>query len=178
MYFSKSTGGFYVSAIHGDNMPIDVTNEVDWEYSHDELLVGQSSGKVIIGDANGCPILVDPTPANAEQVWSRIKSERDRRKSLGVLADGNWFHSDADSRIQQMGLVMMGGTMPAGIQWKTMSGTFVEMTPTLAGQIFAATAALDQAIFAAAETHRAAMEASPVPADYDFSGGWPATFEE
>jgi hypothetical protein len=142
------------------------------------VIANPTPGKVRSHDASGLPILIDPTAATAEQIWPQIKAERDRRKSLGVLADGNWFHSDADSRIQQLGLVLMGSTMPAGIQWKTMAGSFVEMTPALASQIFAATAALDQANFAAAEVHRAAMEASPAPADYDFSGGWPAAFEE
>lgn len=175
MFTSKTTRGFYDAAIHGDNMPDDVV-EITAE-EHAALLDGQSHGKIIDFNDSGFPVLREPDPATAEQIWPQIKAERDRRKSLGVQADGNWFHSDADSRIQQLALTIMGQTMPAGIQWKTMSGSFVEMTPTLAGQIFAATAALDQAIFSAAETHRVAMEASPVPADYDFSGGWPAIFE-
>ena len=60
--------------------------------------------------------------------------------------------------------------------WKTMAGDFVEMTPALAGQIFAAVAASDQAIFAVAEQHRAAMEASEEPWAYDYSTGWPRTY--
>lgn len=175
MFYSKFTGGFYNLEIHGENIPADAV-EITKE-QHTFLLEGQSHGKIIGSDEAGFPVLLDPAPATAEQIWPLIKAERDRRKSLGVLAAGNWFHSDADSRIQQLALTIMGQTMPAGIQWKTMSGSFVEMTPTLAGQIFAATAALDQAIFSAAETHRAAMEASAVPGDYDFSGGWPAIFE-
>lgn len=51
------------------------------------------------------------------------------------------------------------------------------MTAALAAGIFQATAASDQAIFAAAEAHRAAMEASPTPHNYDFSSGWPVSFE-
>lgn len=176
MHYSKSTNGFYTRDIHGENMPADVV-EITAE-EHAALLDGQSHGKIIDFNDSGFPVLREPDPATAEQILPQIKAERDRRKSLGVQADGNWFHSDADSRIQQLALTIMGQTMPAGIQWKTMSGSFVEMTPTLASQIFAATAALDQAIFAAAETHRVAMEASAVPGDYDFSGGWPAIFEE
>ena len=34
------------------------------------------------------------------------------------------------------------------------------------------------AIFAAAETHRIAMDASPTPETYDFTGGWPASIED
>lgn len=108
--------------------------------------------------------------------WERIKAHRELLKSSGTLAAGKWFHSDADSRIQQIGLTMMGASIPAGLQWKTMDGSFVTMTPTLAGQIFQAMAGGDAAIFQAAETHRAAMMASLDPSAYDFSSGWPAVF--
>jgi hypothetical protein len=50
------------------------------------------------------------------------------------------------------------------------------MTQALAQQVFGAAAASDIAIFAVAETHKAAMEASADPAAYDFSGGWPPAF--
>lgn len=106
-------------------------------------------------------------------VTQRIKAERDRRKVAGTPVGANTFHSDPDSRIQQIGLVMMGAALPAGVMWKTLNGGFVEMTPTLAGQIFQATAARDVAIFAAAEAHIAAAAASADPLAYDFSAGWP-----
>jgi hypothetical protein len=107
--------------------------------------------------------------------WAEIKSSRDARKGGGVLVGGKWFHTDTDSRIQQLGLVMMGAAVPA-VDWKTMDGTKTPMSQTLAGQIFQAVATLDMTLFAAAETHRAAMEASDNPAGYDFSAGWPAHF--
>ena len=113
------------------------------------------------------------------QAWERIKAERDRRKYLGVKVGAHWFHSDDSSRIQQLALVMMGSAIPAGLMWKSLTLTpppvFVEMTPALASSIFQATAAQDAAIFAAAEAHRVAMEASSSPQDYDCSGGWPVS---
>ena len=36
----------------------------------------------------------------------------------------------------------------------------------------------DQAVFGRAEFHRASMMASATPATYNFSGGWPQSFEE
>lgn len=120
-------------------------------------------------------------PTKAELIaagWSGIKAERDRRKAGGVKVGAKWFHSDDGSRIQQMGLVMMGASVPAGLQWKTMDGSFITMTQALAGNVFAAAAASDQAVFAAAETHRVAMEASADPASYDYSGGWPKIYGE
>ena len=176
MFYSKSTGGFYSREIHGDNMPADAV-EITAE-EHAALLDGQSHGKIIDFNDSGFPVLREPDPATAEQIWPQINAERDRRKSLGVQADGNWFHSDADSRIQQLALVIMGAGMPTGIQWKTMGSTFVLMTPELAGKIFAATAALDQQLFARAELHRKAMAESPTPSAYDFSTGWPDHYQE
>ncbi len=116
-------------------------------------------------------------PSDVNIMWNRIKAERDRRKESGGFHVGTkWYHSDTASRIQQLGLVMMGAGIPPNLQWKTMDGTFITMTQTLAGQIFATAAASDMAVFAAAETHRVAMEASNDPSAYDFSGGWPAVF--
>jgi len=114
-----------------------------------------------------------------EQMWNAIKAERDDRTQNGGSHVGTyWFHSDQPSRTQQIALVILGANLPSGIMWKTMSGAFVPMTPTLAQQIFGAAVQLDQAVFAAAETHRARMAASPTPWSYDFSGGWPKTYEE
>lgn len=126
--------------------------------------------------------LRNPAPTLPElkaSKWEAIKAERDRRIQHGGYKVGEkWFHSDTFSRTQQMGLVMLGANIPANLQWKTMDGTFVAMTQALAGQVFAAAAASDISIFGAAETHRAAMEASADPAAFDFAGGWPLGFGE
>jgi len=112
-----------------------------------------------------------------DQMWEKIKAMRDiRTQTGGYQAAGKWFNSDTFSRSQQLGLVLMGANIPNGLQWKTMDGSFITMTQTLAGQIFAAAAAQDQATFAQAETHNAAMRASANPSTYDFSGGWPVIY--
>lgn len=112
------------------------------------------------------------------QMWWAIQDQRDIRKSAGVKVGQNWFHSDNFSRIQQMALMMMGASMPAGIQWKTMTGTFVPMTPLLAAQIFQATAASDQAVFAAAEAKRVEMLQYADPDEYALGTGWPTAFAD
>lgn len=114
--------------------------------------------------------------------WEAIKTARDRCKNGGVQVGGFWFHTDNDSRIQQMGLVMLGVNIPAGLQWKTMaknpdgSAIYVAMTRDLANQVFLAVAALDQAAFAKAEEHRIAMEAAPDPSAYNWASGWPVVY--
>ena len=122
-----------------------------------------------------------PTPdysTIAASHWEAIKAERDRRTQQGgYQVAGKWFHSDTFSRTQQMGLVMMGADIPADLQWKTMDGSFVTMTQALAGQVFAAAAASDAALFARAEQIKAAMEADPV--NFQLAGQtWPVVFGE
>lgn len=109
--------------------------------------------------------------------WVQIKAERDRRKSGGVLVSGKWFHTDPDSRIQQLGLVLMGASVPS-VPWKTLDGSFTPMSQSLATAIFQAVAALDMALFAKAEEHRTAMLAAELPEEYNWRTGWPAAFGE
>jgi hypothetical protein len=72
----------------------------------------------------------------------------------------------------------MGTSMPAGVQWKTMDGSFVTMTPTLAQQILAAGGASDVAMMTACMTLQAALVASPTPATFDITQGWPKIYGE
>lgn len=110
--------------------------------------------------------------------WDAIKTYRDSRQGKGVPVGPYWFHSDADSRIKYLGLLLLGANIPANLQWKTMTRSFVTMTPTLAQQVFGSLAAFDTATFAQAEIHRAAMMQSAAPLLYDFSSGWPPVYGE
>ena len=133
---------------------------------------------------NGDPIpskdILDPYRIQVLQTakWKQIQDYRDTRKTMGTVVGTKWFASDTFSRIQQLGLVMMGANMPANIMWKTMDQTFVLMTPQLAQQIFFAVATQDMTIFGVAEHHRQMMLASPNPDTYDFSQGWPKVYGE
>lgn len=77
LYYSKTTGGFYDSAIHGDSMPPDVQAITDEE--HAALMLGQSAGKEIAADATGRPVLQDrpaPTPDQVAAAMSAAAQER------------------------------------------------------------------------------------------------------
>lgn len=122
-----------------------------------------------------------PTESITGQIWNDIKIKRDYLTQNGgykVVVNGvdKWFHSDIFSRSQQIGLVILGANIPPGLTWKTMDGSFVPMTQSLAAQVFAAAAASDQAIFAKAEQHKAAMEAAEFPEQYDWRTDWPAQY--
>lgn len=118
-----------------------------------------------------------PRPEVNAAIWEQIKATRDRKTQHGGYKVGtDWYHSDTFSRTQQIGLTIMGAAMPAGLMWKTMSGVFVEMTPTLAQQIFAAAGAQDAALFGHAEQLKAQVEAATDPTTVDINTGWPETF--
>ena len=113
--------------------------------------------------------------------WGAIKLERERRQKLGIKVGDNWFHSDPDSRTQQLGLVMMGANLPSKLQWKTLTHNgviFVTMTQTLVNSIFQSTLYSDDAVFTAAEKHRNALESSTTPETYNFTSGWPPSFDD
>lgn len=121
--------------------------------------------------------IVEPLAVRQDRAWSRIKERREAIKRGGVLVSGKWFHTDDASRVQQLGLVLMGASVPA-VSWKTLDGTSITMTAPIATGIFQAVAALDMAAHATAETNKAALLAAPDPDAYDFSAGWPAIYQE
>lgn len=110
-------------------------------------------------------------------MWQVIKEYRDDHQLRGFAVGSYWFHSDESSRIKYLGLMLMGAGIPADLQWKTMSGVFVTMTQSLAEQIFSSIAAFDSAVFVNAEVHKAAMQASDDPLNYNFTTGWPPIYE-
>lgn len=112
------------------------------------------------------------------QQWENIKAERDSRQAKGVKVGEHWFHTDTDSQLKYFGLLMLGANVPANLMWKSMSGEFVPMTLQKAQMIFQTVAGMQQNIFAIAEQHRIAMEASTDPTGYDYTVGWPQVFGE
>lgn len=137
---------------------------------------------LVDGELEPAPALVIPSDeliTLKEVKIKEIKTYRDKRTQEGGYKVGpHWYHSDVFSRTQQLGLVIMGANMPGGIGWKTMDNGIVPMTPSLAGQIFAAAAASDLAIYIAAKNHIDAVSVSTDPANYDFSKNWPVIFGE
>lgn len=114
-----------------------------------------------------------------KHIWEDIKAFRDSRNQNGGFKVGDlWFHSDTFSRSQYLGLVLLAerDQIPESIQWKTMSGEFVLMTPELALSVFLAATQSDVTVFAAAEAHKAQLDVAEDPLNYDYSSGWPEIY--
>ena len=60
MFYSKLTGGFYSTEIHGSAMPKDCVEITDEKYHN--LLESQGSGKILTTDTKGFPIAIDKPP--------------------------------------------------------------------------------------------------------------------
>lgn len=114
-----------------------------------------------------------------ENVWTKIKALRDEKiANGGYEVEGKWYHSDTVSRSQQTGLYLMGENVPTGLMWKTMDGSFVEMTQEVAQKIFFAAARQDSALFNKAEALRQEVNSSETPWEIDVETGWPETFQD
>lgn len=119
------------------------------------------------------PSIVDAKQAKIYE----IKSHRDRVTADYIIIDGNHFHSDANSRIQQLSLTKMGQAkqIPSGLMWQTKNKGLIELTNEIAAQFETVTMDHDMRLFANAQRHIAAVEAlEEIQAviDYDYSTGW------
>ena len=198
IYYSKSNQAFYDDQIHS-RLPEDAV-EISPE-QHAALLSGQSNGQVIMPNKAGQPVLAEQPPCpsstwdgeqwyidpecaarlKAEQqaeVWERIKAKRtdNLRHGVYVKSVDKWFHTDDNSRTQYIALAVMP-RLPEKLAWKTMDNSFINMTKVLLEELMAQMLVDEQADFANAEKHRAAMLKAEKPLEYDYSGGWTANFE-
>ncbi|MCS2152640.1 DUF4376 domain-containing protein [Scandinavium goeteborgense] len=107
----------------------------------------------------------------------KIKIQRDEVTSDYISIDSNHFHSDANSRIQQLSLTKMGQAkkVPKGLMWQTKNNGRIVLTNEIAAQFESATMDHDMRLFANAQSHITAVEAlDDIQAvlDYDHSTGW------
>lgn len=120
----------------------------------------------------------DALSAARASKWEEIKVKREAVKYAGVpiASVGKTIDTDEGARTQQLGLVLMGAAMPAALRWKFADNTMVPMTPALAQEVLATTAARDTAVFSVAEGYRATINAMTdwqAVLNLDISAGWP-----
>lgn len=114
-----------------------------------------------------------------------VKSKRDIRMATGgyavnVNGEVKWFQSDAASRIQQMTL-SQSDIIPADLMWKTMDGSFVVMTKTLAQSIVASAINSDITIFGFAQSLLNSLATCTTKEELeavDIVTGWPVIYGE
>lgn len=82
LFFSKSTNGFYHSAVNSI-MPADVVSIT--KERHAALMLGQSNGQLIAAGADGHPVLQDPPKVPDDVAWQSVRKMRDR-----LLTASDW----------------------------------------------------------------------------------------
>jgi hypothetical protein len=99
----------------------------------------------------------------------KLKAIRDElTEEGGCLVQGKWFHTDVRSKQQQLALLIAGANLPSGLMWKTMDGTFIQMTEQLAIDVFQAQLTRESLIFGICEIKQ--------NNDTPLFDGWPARY--
>ena len=113
----------------------------------------------------------------------KIKAERDRRKANGGFLVGTlWFRSDAESLAlygQMLTMAVEQALLPTYVfrtAWRSMSGATTPMTVALVRQIRDAGFVTWGLIDDTAQSHIVAVGLSATPESYNYSTGWPPTY--
>ena len=134
-------------------------------------------GKAWVLDAETAAALKQ---AQQEEMWTRIKAKREEQRYGGayIPALKKWLQSDEPSRTQylQLQLLEAKGLFKQPVRWKTMDNSFIGLDAAAVTTIALQIMDNEQADFANAERHRAAMLKADNPLDYDYSGGWTANY--
>ena len=190
--------GFYDDT-NGGRVP-DGATEVSRE-QHIALLSALNAGSLILPDLSVTPPrpsalhtwdaakkawVLDKAAAQAhkaaqqEEMWTRIKAKREEQRYGGayIPALKKWLQSDEPSRTQylQLQLLEAKGLFKQPVRWKTMDNSFIGLDAAAVTAIALQIMDNEQADFANAERHRAAMLKADNPLDYDYSGGWTANY--
>lgn len=117
-----------------------------------------------------------------DEMWERIKAKRydNLRHGVYIKSVGKWFQTDDATRLQYLALALesVTGGFKKPINWKTMDNSFLQLTPDLLREIMQTMHDNEQADFANAEKHKAAMLKAENPLEYDYSGGWTDNYEQ
>ena len=139
-------------------------------------------------------VFPDQIKTNAE--WRVLKKNQVAEKRDLLIQTGGfklvvngvtyWFHSNSISTCQQLGLISAAiiakmqsapdSTVLHPVPWRTMGGETISLTVGVALSILSASFAQQGLMFAAAESHKAAIDASSTARTYDVEVGWPEMF--
>ena len=134
-------------------------------------------GKAWVLDAETAAALKQ---AQQEEMWTRIKAKREEQRYGGAYIPTlkKWLQTDEPSRTQylQLQLLEAKGLFKQPVRWKTMDNSFIGLDAAAVTAIALQIMDNEQADFANAERHRAAMLKADNPLNYDYSGGWTANY--
>lgn len=177
MYYAKSTGGFYLPEIHGNNIPTDAVEIPDEEYV--ALMQAQGDGKLIIADNNDYPVAVLPSkPVRTKaSLLAEVATKRWQVETGGIIVSGRFVATDRESQAQLNSVyVSLKNGLIADTAWKATDGDFTVVTLTDLEPVAQAVAAHVSACFAIEQIHNEAISALKTQEEldsYDVNAAWP-----
>lgn len=178
MFYSKSTGGFYSYAIHGDNMPRDSV-EIS-EEDHAALMLAQANGKKISGDSNGQPVAIDaPKPKRTQSsLLNEVADKRWKIETGGIIVSDVPIKTDRESQAQLSSVyISLKSGLIESTPWKAADGSFSMVAMEDIEPIAKAVAVHVSACFTAEKTHIESISELHYQGAldrYDTDAGWPA----
>lgn len=201
-YYNRQTQGFLVEGLHQiPESAVKISEEL-----HRTLIEGQSQGKQIVTGLDGVPMLAEAQPSQyhhwdgsawiidteqqaallAEQrelVRSKINALRDAKSAGGVYVEqlGKWFDSDSKAQGKLLGLKatmdLVGSEMT--VDWTCADNTdFKGFSKPQLTAVMAAILQTENHNHTVARQHKASLEQSDNPLDYDYSGGWATCYHD
>lgn len=181
IYYSKLTGGFYNSDIHGENIPSDAVEIT--EATRIEMLSAERMGNVIIADAQGHPQAIDPKSIlTIEEIkinkLEQLAAYRYARETAGITVNGEVIRTDRESQSMITNTLRGFDLKPEGTatDWETADGEWVQINKATLEAIGILVWDHVEACFQNKKRHSIAIRAlttSEEIAAYDFTTGWP-----
>jgi hypothetical protein len=126
--YSPSSKGFFIPGLHAV-VPDDAVQITEAE--HADLLTGQSLGKVITPDAQGRPILIDPTPPTEAEllaVW-RAATKVSAFQAKGALLNRGLLDEATAAATAAGGLTLLA--WQTATEYARLSPAIVALAPAI-----------------------------------------------
>lgn len=143
-FFSSASSGWYPEDAFAV-LPSDAV-EVP-ESARNQLLRAQEAGRIVIGGADGFPVLADVVPVPLVDLAALIAAERFRREAQGIVVNGMGIDTTRDSQSLIASTAVSALMDPAYVcNFKTVSG-FTELTASGILEVATAVRSYVQACF-------------------------------
>lgn len=201
-YYDKQTQSFLVEGLHTiPKSAVKISEEL-----HRTFIEGQSEGKQIVTGLDGMPMLAKAQPSQyhewdgsawkisperqatllaeqREKVRSKINELRDRKINGGVYVEtvGKWIDTDATAERNILSVKAsfdLFGDAVGEISWTCADNSILMIDKAKLMQIWQALMQAKTGNHANALRHKAAVEQSDNPLDYDYSDGWTQCYHD
>ncbi|MFQ2454837.1 DUF4376 domain-containing protein [Aeromonas caviae] len=178
LLYSKSTGGFYNTAINCGEIPDSVV-EITAKY-HAELLQAQGLGMVIISNDEGYPVAIEPPSQvrTKDVLRAEVAAKRWHVETGGIVVDGMPVATDIDSqaRLNSAYISLKLGHIN-DTKWKDVNGTFTQITLIEMEKLAQAVAKHIRDCFSRENAHNEIINSLRTQDEldtYDIDTGWPS----